>query len=170
MSIEQNRIRGRFLIMLAANVVGGIYALIAPHLRNNAWSFFESVSVGIICIGAAFAGYYRLHWRDAFWLGMIGGACFHVWLPDWRQFESIYFGRQRLMPYLQNYAAFVGVMGIACAVMSMSGGYVRARVLRAIELKKGKCRSCGYDLRGLSESRCPECGTPFDPAIAERIS
>lgn len=23
------------------------------------------------------------------------------------------------------------------------------------------CESCGYDLRGLSEARCPECGTPF---------
>ena len=26
----------------------------------------------------------------------------------------------------------------------------------------GRCRSCGYNLRGLSEPRCPECGTPFD--------
>lgn len=23
------------------------------------------------------------------------------------------------------------------------------------------CRECGYDLRGLSEPRCPECGSPF---------
>lgn len=25
------------------------------------------------------------------------------------------------------------------------------------------CRQCGYQLVGLSESRCPECGRPFDP-------
>lgn len=25
----------------------------------------------------------------------------------------------------------------------------------------GPCASCGYNLRGLTESRCPECGTPF---------
>ncbi len=25
------------------------------------------------------------------------------------------------------------------------------------------CRSCGYDLRSLSEHRCPECGREFDP-------
>ncbi len=24
------------------------------------------------------------------------------------------------------------------------------------------CLKCGYDLRGQIESRCPECGTPFD--------
>ncbi len=25
------------------------------------------------------------------------------------------------------------------------------------------CRKCGYQLTGLSENRCPECGRPFDP-------
>jgi hypothetical protein len=25
------------------------------------------------------------------------------------------------------------------------------------------CGECGYDLHGLREPRCPECGTPFDP-------
>jgi hypothetical protein len=25
------------------------------------------------------------------------------------------------------------------------------------------CRQCGYQLAGLSQSRCPECGRPFDP-------
>ncbi len=27
-----------------------------------------------------------------------------------------------------------------------------------------QCLLCGYDLRGLAERRCPECGTPFDPS------
>ena len=30
-------------------------------------------------------------------------------------------------------------------------------------LRSGKCLSCGYNLHGLTEPRCPECGTPFDP-------
>lgn len=29
----------------------------------------------------------------------------------------------------------------------------------------GVCKSCGYSLRGLSDSRCPECGRLFDPAL-----
>jgi hypothetical protein len=28
----------------------------------------------------------------------------------------------------------------------------------------GICDACGYTLIGLSEPRCPECGTPFPPA------
>lgn len=32
------------------------------------------------------------------------------------------------------------------------------------------CIPCGYDLRGLTEARCPECGTPFDPALVLRPS
>lgn len=31
------------------------------------------------------------------------------------------------------------------------------------------CKECGYDLRGLPENRCPECGTTFEPAERERI-
>lgn len=26
-----------------------------------------------------------------------------------------------------------------------------------------RCRTCGYDLQGLEEHRCPECGRAFDP-------
>ncbi len=32
------------------------------------------------------------------------------------------------------------------------------------------CRQCDYSLYGLSENRCPECGTAFDPADASTVS
>jgi hypothetical protein len=31
----------------------------------------------------------------------------------------------------------------------------------------GHCLKCGYNLAGLTEPRCPECGTRFAPAVAE---
>ena len=36
-------------------------------------------------------------------------------------------------------------------------------VTRTTERRDGetRCRTCGYILRGLSEPRCPECGTPI---------
>ena len=31
------------------------------------------------------------------------------------------------------------------------------------------CKQCGYWLIGLTEPRCPECGTPFDPELLKRL-
>lgn len=31
-----------------------------------------------------------------------------------------------------------------------------------LRVRSGHCRACAYDLRGLSEQRCPECNTPFE--------
>lgn len=36
--------------------------------------------------------------------------------------------------------------------------------------RRTKCASCGYELRGLSEPRCPECGKSFDPVAADGLS
>lgn len=33
----------------------------------------------------------------------------------------------------------------------------------------GYCRKCGYDLRGLPEPRCPECGKPFEPTSGVEV-
>jgi len=32
---------------------------------------------------------------------------------------------------------------------------------------RGHCGKCGYDLQGLPEPRCPECGNPFEPQEAK---
>lgn len=37
---------------------------------------------------------------------------------------------------------------------------------RCVELR---CRKCKYRLVGLTESRCPECGTYFDPKLLPRL-
>jgi hypothetical protein len=34
---------------------------------------------------------------------------------------------------------------------------------RRRRVRENCCTKCGYDLRGLPEPRCPECGTPFHP-------
>ena len=40
---------------------------------------------------------------------------------------------------------------------------------RLIEATGFRCRDCGYDLRGQTESRCPECGKVFDEEERARI-
>ncbi len=36
---------------------------------------------------------------------------------------------------------------------------------RLVEAGIAVCLSCGYDLRGQTAPRCPECGTPFDQSL-----
>ncbi|MCB9852093.1 MAG: hypothetical protein H6819_03285 [Phycisphaerales bacterium] len=38
-----------------------------------------------------------------------------------------------------------------------------------IDRRAFTCLQCGYDLKGLPENRCPECGTPFDASEIEKI-
>jgi hypothetical protein len=42
--------------------------------------------------------------------------------------------------------------------MALARGPIRRRRRR----KRGECLRCGYNLNGLTEPRCPECGRPFE--------
>lgn len=54
---------------------------------------------------------------------------------------------------------YVDVILIACIAMSM---IAPVRKLRRRFAARGRCAKCRYDLRGLTSSRCPECGEPFE--------
>ena len=56
----------------------------------------------------------------------------------------------------------LGIKGVAAAILLCGIVWLRKRFWPVIN--PGRCRVCDYDLRGLPEPRCPECGTPFDPA------
>lgn len=45
--------------------------------------------------------------------------------------------------------------------------FVRGPMRRRYRRKRGLCLQCGYNLTGLPQPRCPECGTEFNrPVIA----
>lgn len=54
-----------------------------------------------------------------------------------------------------------GILGGGSILLLCSIAYLRNRYWPLVPA--GHCRVCGYDLYGLPEPRCPECGTPFDP-------
>jgi hypothetical protein len=60
-------------------------------------------------------------------------------------------------------AATLGLLAGAAATL----WYYR-RTGEKIRQLGGHCAICGYDLRGLPEPRCPECGTPFTPPEATK--
>jgi len=50
---------------------------------------------------------------------------------------------------------------IVIALLSRVAGPVPPR------WEEGHCGNCGYDLKGLPDPRCPECGESFDPEEAD---
>jgi hypothetical protein len=50
----------------------------------------------------------------------------------------------------------------AAVLYRVTRNYVRHRRYRT-----GHCGVCRYSLRGLTEPRCPECGTAFDPEFLD---
>ncbi len=40
-------------------------------------------------------------------------------------------------------------------------GWVLLTLMEAFSIGELRCRKCRYILKGLSEPRCPECGTPI---------
>ncbi len=45
--------------------------------------------------------------------------------------------------------------------------FVRGPLRRCLRCRRGLCENCAYDLTGLTEARCPECGTPFGLRLIE---
>jgi len=76
----------------------------------------------------------------------------------------------------------VAVGGLVACGIGLAGGAVIGIVIGLITLNRLRwhlrqqlvasgvpvCIHCGYDLRGQTEARCPECGRSFDAALLAR--
>lgn len=85
---------------------------------------------------------------------MAGG----VWLAG-----LVFVGEVVGLPSLAWWWLYGGMIATMVGVL-----FVFERVV-LIERRAFTCRGCGYDLQGLTEARCPECGAAFDPKERARI-
>jgi uncharacterized paraquat-inducible protein A len=106
----------------------------------------------------------RVHWA---W-GLIG--CVLIGLGVWLLIEAL----EKVAPGLQQYdpglspAVPVGA-GLMVAPLLLARVFYR-RVQKCLSrelIKYGYpvCMECGYDLRGQTQPRCPECGAPFNAEL-----
>lgn len=56
----------------------------------------------------------------------------------------------------------ISLLGLLLVVVS-----IFRRLVFGPPAPPGHCTKCSYNLRGLAEARCPECGTPFDARLLE---
>lgn len=62
--------------------------------------------------------------------------------------------------WLAVFALHFALAGVAPAALLCAVVYFRNRYWPVYAA--GQCAKCGYNLRGLSDARCPECGTSFE--------
>lgn len=69
-------------------------------------------------------------------------------------------------------AVVLVIATIATATPLLLGGALAVQAARAVIVLQDdrRCEKCGYFLFRLVSPRCPECGTPFDPAKLGRLS
>lgn len=58
--------------------------------------------------------------------------------------------------YVHNGVEFAGLTGLVLSLGWVPRAWVRRRGERRV--RRGECAGCGYDLRGLGDEVCPECG------------
>ena len=62
---------------------------------------------------------------------------------------------------------FADALILALPVLPFATIVLTYRKRRMERWRRGVCLRCEYDLRGLAEPRCPECGTPFKHVLVD---
>jgi len=166
-------------------LVGGAAARLATIWRPlrkliERHPYLSAAALGVVYYVAASNLPHRWGW-DYLWLGLYFVGLVMICLPLRRYrltllvpvtAEAVMFTTWLALTLprtTQPWTGLVEVLLIGFAVYAIlpaflltSAAFIRNRYWPVHE--PGHCRVCEYDLRGLPEPRCPECGTPFDPA------
>lgn len=59
------------------------------------------------------------------------------------------------------------LIDILMAISAFGMSFMMAALGIRIVARRGRCRACDYLLTGLTEPRCPDCGTAFDASEVE---
>lgn len=151
--------------MLAFVGSGAALEVMQPRIvpPGNVWTFGETLAIATILLGACVAGWRGLRWFESLVLACVGAAFFDVWLPDSRDCIGMGMGGPPFDWYVRNYALFILVTGVSCAGLTEAARAARKYTAHRARRNVGRCPTCRYDLRGLPEPRCPECGAFLDP-------
>jgi hypothetical protein len=161
--------------LMAALLTFGFLGIIVSLLRSN-FDWFSKLGDGAIPLVFLIG----IPW--AFWLVLF----VLLWSQRWEQgFGKMYrlllagtwlellitipvdvSVRRRTNCYCDEGTFFSLVIGVTMAFWTFGPGIVFLFLSRRSPRDAGTCAQCGYDLRGLTSSRCPECGTPFEKGIA----
>ncbi|MBU0618088.1 MAG: hypothetical protein KKI02_10260 [Planctomycetes bacterium] len=153
---------------ISAAGLGVVYYLAASNLSFRSWVAYLWLAlyfVGLVVICLPLRRY-RLTILVPVTAGAVASATLCIiTLP------GIIAGPRPSFPWMPIATALLigfAACSILPALLLTGTAFIRNRYWPVHE--PGHCRVCDYDLRGLPEPRCPECGTPFDPAEAPALA
>ena len=130
------------------------------------------------------ASYYRVkYWSSTYDITFSMGCCEYLDKPTpmepnwlgWRRLDFTGFGTIWWPPDLHRGQAYpqgwymIMPLWIPVLCFGVPSWFLFFRPIRRRRKRKklGLCLECGYNLRGLTELRCPECNTPFEKCSAK---
>jgi hypothetical protein len=123
------------------------------------WAFWAAV-FGVLWTG---------EWIDRFrrmYKLLVAGTCLELLITIPVDVEV----RRRTRCYCGEGTFFSLIIGVTMMFWTFGPGVVLLFLTRRMQRREALlrvCAKCGYDLRGLRATRCPECGTPFEPAKSD---
>jgi hypothetical protein len=109
-----------------------------------------------------------MHWLTRSAVAFAAMAAFHVWYyPNgWNKlwnaaYESFFRGSIPMPDKWHATAAAVFALLPVLLIGVLAYGLAGRPFSRRYNDEETRCRKCGYNLRGISEPRCPECGEPI---------
>ncbi len=158
-------------IVTACWIGAAVTGHLSRHFENPLFLLPPGMLVSLAWL-LTFCGYVLIHAgsrrRLARWLAVAGAIT--VILVSAGQFMGTQAEQTSDYSELSRLAmGLVAVAAICCGCVVMLLVSPLSLILVACELcssvKPGFCSKCGYNLTGLRDPRCPECGTPFDPSL-----
>jgi len=87
---------------------------------------------------------------------VLGVLAMLVWFQGWWNGARPGYWSSDTQSDISYPRAWATMLSIAACV-----GWVLVTLTEAFSIGELRCRKCRYILKGLSEPRCPECGTPI---------
>lgn len=141
----------------ASGAISSHVPYIHPFMWTAFWLTAYSGGLGLLCW--PLRAYMRVACITAFAFLGVGGVLLANVIAFFRRFpiinsrnDLLYVVAPLIIGWLVPFAALSGVV------------FLRNRYRPVYPA--GHCRKCGYNLHGLPDRRCPECGTPFEPPDA----
>jgi len=148
------------LLGIGVRALGPLALLILGEQAYQSWWWL----VLIVCTAVYLACLVWICWPTRSYCGIVL-VTFLVWIcntlagvNDMR--DALEYAPRRVV--LHNLGGTLLYFAVGPSLLLWLVVFIRNRIWPVYALHQ--CAKCGYDLRGLPELRCPECGTPFVPA------